>query len=393
MVYVVREITEFSRIQKELERAGRHEALASFAGGVAHDLNNLFAGIIGYIEMAREHCEDNSKPGKYLKKACTAFPGLISLTRQLLTFSKGGYRSLTPCNISLTVRPVSELVLFGSEITLDCQLPADLWIAKIDEAQINQIISNLILNARQAMKDKGAISIEAHNSHREEDVENSIVAGDFIIMRIKDSGPGIGSADKDRIFDPLYTTKPEGSGLGLATTRAILKKAGGSIELESTGNNGTCFKIELPADSENSQEREPSADEVTIQKPKKKILLMDNDESVRQVTSDMFNSIGIEVLLAGSGEEALSHAEAFDREKEMLMGAVLDLTIRGNIDGVETARRLHQRYPGLPLVACSGYGLNESADSLTEKIFHSSIEKPYRYKDMMALVEKLSSSA
>ena len=246
VVLVFRDVTEKQKIEEEMARASKLESVGLLAGGLAHDFNNVLAVIVGNISLAKHAVGNNPSLLAKLSEMETASVRAKDLTRQLLAFSKGEPVK-KEVSVGALVKDAAGFVLKGAPITLQCTLPEDLWPIEADEAQISQVIQNLVINAKQAMPEGGKIEVQCQNVPVEAAAALPLQKGRYVQILVKDQGHGIPNEHLDKIFDPYFTTKPEGTGLGLATSYAIVKKHDGHIQVESTREVGTIFSIYLPA--------------------------------------------------------------------------------------------------------------------------------------------------
>lgn len=246
VVLVFRDVTEKQKIEEEMARASKLESVGLLAGGLAHDFNNVLTAIVGNIEMAKHAVGNNPSLLGRLTEMEKASMRARDLTQQLLSFSKGAPVKKT-LSVGALVKDAAGFALKGSLITLQCVLPDELWPIEADEAQISQVIQNLVINAKQAMPQGGKIEVQCQNVPAEAAAALPLQKGQYVQILVKDQGHGILNEHLDKIFDPYFTTKPEGTGLGLAASYSIIKKHDGHIQVESTRGVGTTFSIYLPA--------------------------------------------------------------------------------------------------------------------------------------------------
>jgi PAS domain S-box-containing protein len=246
VVLVFRDITEQQKLLETAQRTDKLESIGVLAGGIAHDFNNLLSGIYGYIGMAQESCEPDSKTAVYLGKAIKTFSRAKGLTQQLLTFAKGGAPSLTTGSIADKLKESTMFALSGSNAGCSFRIAHDLWLCDFDVNMMGQVIDNIILNAVQAMPEGGTITVTAENTDIIDSKQPVLKNGKYVHIAIADTGIGIPANIMSRIFDPFFTTKQKGSGLGLATVYSIITKHDGTISVESMPDKGTTFHIHLP---------------------------------------------------------------------------------------------------------------------------------------------------
>jgi len=382
VIETTRNITERHLLAAEQLKTQKLEAIGTLAGGIAHDFNNLLQGVFGYVSMAKMEAQQPEKVTELLNQAEKALSLSVNLTTQLLTFSKGG----NPVKKQIDLRPVvdnaTKFALSGSRSDYRLQVDSDLWPAEVDEGQIAQVIQNIVLNASEAMPDGGLVHIAAGN----------LEAGTGprrVRIVIKDTGTGIPESYRSKIFDPYFTTKPKGSGLGLATSYSIVKNHGGSIEVLSTKNEGTSFTIVLPACMAAGSELRmvpPSAD---VQKQRQRILLMDDETVVRDVAKSMIETLGNDIELASHGEEAIGKYQGALVSDNPFDLVILDLTVKGGLGGRETLRKLLEIDPEVRAVVSSGYSDTSAASEYRDLGFRGLLNKPYTIKDLKECLNNL----
>lgn len=388
-VIAFRDISEKKKMEEELLKASKIESLGIFAGGIAHDFNNLLTAILGNISIVRLNLGDEDMNSSYLLDAEKASLRAKELTNQLLTFSRGGAPIKVASSLKNIIVDASTFILSGASVGIEFSIDNDLWNAEVDRGQISQVIQNLVLNARQVMNDGGVITIAAENIHLEKDSPvMGLKADRYIRVSVTDTGEGIPDSLKQKIFDPFFSTKKEGTGLGLAVTASIIKKHGGCISVESTAGMGTTFYFYLPATLQ-----EPSG-----KRGKRKhrsfrglrVLLMDDDVIVQKVGENMLKRLGCDVLVADDGERAL---EIYKREKDLdnpVDLVIVDLTVPGGMGGKETLQRLLDIDQSISAVVSSGYSNDQVMANYRSHGFASYIVKPYSIDEIeMAVVEAM----
>jgi PAS domain S-box-containing protein len=376
---------ENEKLSERLSQAQKLESLGVLAGGIAHDFNNLLGGIYGYIDIAAERTQE-TKVSVYLTKALGTIDRAKGLTQQLLTFAKGGVPRkkldlLTPC-----IRDTVQFALSGSRITYNFNLPEDLWMCEFDANQIGQVIDNLIINAQQAMPDGGSIEVTAQNITFTENQHQSLNGGNYVKIGIKDHGIGISQEALHKIFDPFYTTKPAGHGLGLATCYSIIKRHGGYIDVDSELGKGTTFNIYLPATIDGVAK---SIKESAItHKGAGTILIMDDEEVIRESLEDVLKVLGYSVICAKTGAEAIDIFSADKKTGQNISSMIFDLTIPGGIGGKEAIIEIRKIDKNIPVFVASGYADDPVMANPTNYGFSSSISKPFRKKDIADMLNK-----
>ncbi len=290
-----KEIEDRERMEEELVKAQKLESLGVLAGGIAHDFNNLLASILGNISLTMLDLKPSDGPYRQLEAAERASLRAQDLTQQLLTFSKGGAPVKRTTVITDVIKEAAGFALRGSRVRHDFFFADELWLLDIDEGQISQVIHNLVINADHAMPEGGTITIRCENCVIGDSIGLPLRPGDYVKVSVQDHGVGIVREHLSKIFDPYFTTKQKGSGLGLATSYSIIKKHGGHIIAESELGVGTIFTFYLPASRSGKVAKQ--ADETKLFTGTGKILLMDDEEDVRQTTGDVLKRLGYRVRL------------------------------------------------------------------------------------------------
>jgi PAS domain S-box-containing protein len=381
------DITERKRMQEELQRIQKLELLRVFAGGIAHDFNNLLTGIFGSIQLARQELPDASAPAIHLDKATGVFERAKDLTQRLLTYTKGKTTGMGAVEIDAILRECCALSLSGANIQCRTKLADGLWTVRADANQLAQVLNNIIINARQAMKNGGRLEISAQNHSLEANQVGRLPAGKYVAVAIKDEGGGIPENVITRIFDPFFTTKTGGSGLGLTTSLAIIHEHGGHIGVASSAGAGSTFTVWLPAcfGKKTSMPAESSPDVV---QGVGRILIMDDEEVIRDLAGAMLRSGGYETVAVGNGEEALEAYRNAASSGRSFAAVLLDLTIRGGMGGLETASELLKIDPNAAIVMSSGYSNDATMSELVAPGHITLIPKPYLLHEILAAVRK-----
>jgi len=376
----LRDITEKHRLEEEVLKVQKLEAIGVLAGGIAHDFNNFLASIMGNISLVKTDVSQDDKIYHLLEEAEEASKRAKALTQQLLTFSKGGAPVKEVTTISDVIVGCSTFALSGSKVGCDFNLPVDLWPVKIDIGQINQVIQNIIINANQAMPEGGAIRISATNITVDMNHGLPLQPGNYVLLSFQDSGSGIPEMNINKIFDPYFTSKENGSGLGLTTAYSIIKRHDGHITVDSQVGIGTIFNVYLPSSKEELQKKAEDA-RIDIQ-GKGKILAMDDEEMIRSLIQEMLDRMGYKVELASDGEEAIGLYQRAKEAGEPFDAVILDLTVPGAMGGKETIGRLCQIDANVKAIVSSGYSIDPVMSNYEKYGFCGVVEKPYNLQKL-----------
>jgi len=393
-VLVFRDVTEKIKNEQEIQKIKKLESIGILAGGIAHDFNNLLTGIFGNLSLIKMHIHKGDKIFKYLESAEKSIDRATNLTSQLLTFAKGGQPVKQDAQIGPLIREAALFNLRGSNIKLDIKISRALWPVKVDKGQFSQVIANLVINAKQAMPRGGALSIRLTNFHNSTG-RLPLSAKQCIRIRIKDEGTGIKNKYLERIFDPYFSTKNQGSGLGLATVYSIIKRHEGFVEVKSQWGKGSTFTIYLPASASAdphpaSVKNKRASSEQTI--AALRFLVMDDEQIIRQVTAEMLHSLGHTVEFAGSGEEALKKYERQKNTGRLFDIVILDLTVPGAMGGRETIEKILKINPQAKVIVASGYSNDPILADYEKYGFKGKIIKPFRMEEFKQAIEQVINS-
>lgn len=379
-----RDISERKKSETERLTTSKLESLGTLAGGIAHDLNNILTVISGNIGLAQiEAPADGGSLLGFLSKAGQAAQHAAHLSSQLLTFSKGGAPLKKVVSIGELLEHAAEFALYGSNLRADFDIAVDLWKAEVDAGQIEQVVNALMLNAREAMPQGGTVRVRARNIVFEENAEASLSSGRYIKVTISDRGSGISEELRSRIFDPYFTTKPTGTGLGLAISYSIVKKHGGLLVLENSSVEGSVFAFYLRA-SENAatSSLETRRSGRPFHYNHQRILVMDDEEAIRELTSQLLGTLGYEVTAVPDGLEAVRLYERALRKGEHFQAVILDATVRGGMGGVATIERLRSMDPKVNAIICSGYSDEAALSEFLAYGFRGALPKPFTRSEL-----------
>jgi len=390
-VWIFRDISAERELEKEFLKSQKLESIGLLAGGIAHDFNNILSGILGNAQLAAMAAKSGKSLEKYLSGIEEATKNAASLTQQLLTFSKGGKPVKELISLKELLVESVDFALRGSTVKGKLDIPADLWMVEADPGQINQVINNLTINAVQSMPGGGMLKISANNipslsSAGEEALP--LAEGRYIKITCTDTGIGIPKENLTHIFDPYFTTKQKGSGLGLATTHAIIKKHNGLIRVKSTLGRGTTFEIYLPA-SDRQRVKESKHEQGLVDWQGKKALVMDDEPYIRELLQDFLEMLGFEVVTAGDGKETIELYEKALRSKAPIDVLILDLTIRGGLGGKETSKKIKELNPNAKIIVASGYSTDSILADYKEYGFAARLSKPFTIEEINKVLLKV----
>lgn len=384
---VLMDVTEMKNAEMELMRIQKLESIGVLAGGIAHDFNNILTAILGNISLAKMISGNDSRVEERLTEAERACLRAKDLTQQLLTFSKGGTPVKKATSLAHLLKETATFLLRGSNIKPQFEFSDNLWLVEADEGQLSQVINNLVINAKQAMPTGGIVKIRAYNYFNDGHSDLPLPKGKYVCFSIQDTGVGIDENSLEKIFDPYFTTKKTGSGLGLAVTFSVIKKHKGHITVQSKVNEGTIFFVYLPAsDKMTLDEQEDNTSPTQLQG---RVLLMDDEEFIRDVGTEMLNSLGLEVETAKDGEEAVNrYKKALESGKKFDL-VILDLTVPGGKGGKETIEELHSVDAQVTAIVSSGYSNDPILAHYSEYGFKGYVSKPYRVEEISSTIQKV----
>jgi len=381
VVLVFRDETEKRRIEESLRKSERLESLGALAGGLAHDFNNLLCGLFGFIELAKTQADKPDEVRACLNEATEVFDRARGLTKQLLTFAKGGAPERQPTDLASLLRQGVQFALSGSSVAADFDIPPDLWSCDVDRSQLYQVFGNLALNGQQAMPEGGTLIVRAVNWPKGQPVPFGLDEGRYVKLSIRDEGMGILPNVLPRIFDPFYTTKEHGNGLGLAMVHSVVTQHGGHVDVTSAIGRGTTFSIYLPA-SEKSHDEAAQVPQAQAKKGSGRILVVDDEDTNVRVASGLLKQLGYQPAGAHNEQEALYIFRKAREKGQPFDAAILDLTIKGGPGGKEIAQSLLKEDPNLKLIATSGYSNDPIMSEPTNYSFQNRLHKPFRLTEL-----------
>jgi PAS domain S-box-containing protein len=372
VVLVFRDITDRIRMEKELFKNQKLESLGILAGGIAHDFNNILTAVTGNVFLAKNQVTPDHEIFELLKEVESALARAQTLTKKLLTFGKGG----TPVKETVSIRNIitesSRYVLRGSKSKCQFSIAEDLWSAKVDVGQISQVINNVVINADQAMPEGGIVHVAAENLIIAERRDLPLKPGRYIRISIKDQGVGIAAKCLSKIFDPYFTTKQGGSGLGLAAAYSIIRNHDGHITVESQLAVGTTFHIYLA-----SAKAVPEKEEIKLTKGQGRILVMDDEVPLRKMIGRMLGVLGYEAEFARDGAEAIEKYKKAKESANPYDAVVLDLIVPCGMGGKECIAELLKIDPEVKAVVFSGYSEDPVLSNFQGYGFKGMMPKPF----------------
>lgn len=378
VVLVFSDVTDKLKVEQELVKIQKLEMVGVLAGGIAHDFNNILVAILGNINLATLMLTEDHEALALLKEAEQSSLRAKKLTGKLLAFARGGEPVKEISSLREMIAEEVDFALRGSNVSGCTHIPEDLWPAAIDKGQIGQAFQNLIMNARQAMPDGGTIEVCCENRVLRAGQVESLAPGNYLEILITDQGCGIPAANLDRIFEPFFSTKKEGSGMGLAITHSIVTKHGGRIRVSSTEGQGSTFTVYLPAVAK-GQPREVQLEKVP---GGGRVLVMDDEDTVRCVAASMLEFLGYEVEVAREGREAIDiYARCLGSDAPVDV-VIMDLTIPGGMGGAKAVREVLALHPAAKVIVSSGYSEDPVMAEYRRYGFCGAIAKPYQLQEL-----------
>jgi len=390
-VGITQDISERKLMEDELLKARKLESVGVLAGGIAHDFNNILTGLFGNIELARMKLPTDHAAFSYIQNSSQALEKATRLTQQFLTFAKGGEPIIELIDIRPIIQDSIKLSLSGSNVKATLNLPENLWQVKADKGQLSQVITNLVINADQAMPEGGTLTFKAENI---KDVDNNLsylFSENVVKLEIIDEGSGISAEHQKQIFDPYFSTKMAGSGLGLATVHSIINKHNGHISVASELGIGTTFTIYLPSDISVHQ----TTDATTSDIPEKTnsrtghILLMDDDEMILDLSTEMIKTFGYTADTSADGKEAIEKFISAKKCGKPFDVVIMDLTIPGGMGGQEALHKLLTIDPEAKVIVSSGYSTDPVIANYKDFGFKGRLVKPFPMVDLQKELSRL----
>ncbi|MBI5845865.1 MAG: PAS domain S-box protein [Deltaproteobacteria bacterium] len=387
-----RDVTDRHKYMEELGRIEKLESIGVLAGGIAHDFNNMLTGILGNVSLARLHAKTDQAVTVRLKEAEKAILAARELTQQLLTFSGGGAPLTESASLDTLLKESVGFALSGGKVRCEYDLPGNLWPVEVDPGQIRQVVHNLVLNAVHAQGGMGVVRISAENLEIEEGAASGLPLGPgrYVVVKIEDEGHGIPEKNLARIFDPYFTTKKDGSGLGLAVTFQVIARHHGHIAVTSKPGVGSTFHVYLPA-SDDLPLVMKEVSTVPVSGRGERILVMDDEEAVLDVTSAMLDYMGFIVETARDGQEAVERYRRALERGEPFQVVMTDLNVAGGMGGKEAMQQILALDPRARGIVSSGYCHDPIMGEYSRYGFSGVIAKPYTPEKLFTVLEKILS--
>ena len=370
-------------------RTQKLESLGVLAGGIAHDFNNLLTGIMGNISLIRMMLPTESKVQERLQSCEKAVKEATSLTGQLLTFSRGGEPVKKLIDLHLVVQDAATFALRGSNVAGKLQIDEGLWPIEADAGQIGQVLNNLLINADQSMPEGGMVRVVLDNCTLAKNEIAALQPGPYVLISVADHDCGISPEDLSRIFDPYFTTKTTGTGLGLTSIYSIVKRHGGEVIVSSKVGEGTIFKVSLPASPE-SRVEDKAAETQPHHTGEGYVILMDDEENIREVAGEMLSFFGYRSSLCSCGEEVVA---LYKGELELGIrpaAVIMDLTVPGKMGGLEAASKILELDPSARIIVSSGYSHDAVMSDYQKYGFSDALHKPFSMEEMSAVLKKIT---
>ncbi|NDA67505.1 MAG: PAS domain S-box protein, partial [Verrucomicrobia bacterium] len=379
-VLVFRDVSDQQAIMEERVRASKLDSLGILAGGIAHDFNNILTAVIGNVSFARLFCQPGEKQFERLEEAEKAALRAKDLATQLLTFAKGGAPVRQTASLVELIRDSTSFALRGSNVRCEFHPAPDLWPVEVDQGQFSQVIQNLVINAVQAMPNGGVIRVSADNLTLEADSPLGLAPGRYCRVTVKDHGIGIKPEHLSKVFDPYFTTKEKGTGLGLATSYSIVKKHDGIIAADSTLGVGSEFHVYLPASDKPVKPVQP-VQPAPVQ-GQGRILVMDDEELIRELAQTALEFLGYQVDTVADGEACIKAYVTARDEGRPYAAVIMDLTIPGGMGGKEAIQKLLEIDPEVRAIVSSGYSHGPEMANHKQHGFRGMVGKPYKVEEL-----------
>lgn len=384
-VLVIEDISQKTRIEQELQKIQKMDSLAMLSAGIAHDFNNFLTTIMGNLSLARSSLEPEHPLCKLLKNAERGTQHAKLLTDRLYSFSRSASPLKKHCALKDLLEDTAAFIFTGSRTRWESTISEKLWLCEVDEGQLSQVLNNLFINASQAMPEGGIVTIGARNRKMLWDPSLSLQNGPYVEIRISDEGVGIEPQNMEKLFEPYFTTKPKGNGLGLATCYSIIKSHDGHILVDSDLGKGTTFTLYIPADPAAKLIKSEQATQIA--RGTGRILVMDDEDLVQDIAGQMLEHLGYQVDFARHGEGALElYREAMECGEPFDL-VILDLSVNHGSGGNEALRLLQGYHPSVRALLSSGYAHREEVRLFQNHGYQGTIIKPYNIEQLSWAVQ------
>ncbi len=387
---IVEDVTEHKALERQLVQAQKFEAIGQLAGGIAHDFNNMIGAILGWVDLGLDETEANSRVHRHFKKVRHQAERAAALTRQLLAFARR--QILEPRNIDLNQTTIETLSLLekviGSNIEIKANLAPNLAVVRADPTQVEQVMMNLCINARDAMPEGGSLIIDTSNIALDAafcTLQPLARPGQYVMLAVTDSGTGMDAATLDRIFEPFFTTKEmgKGTGLGLATVYGIVRQHGGFLNVYSEPGVGSTFRVYLPISTTATPSRDSVEETGPVAGGTETILVAEDHEGLRQLAQETLAALGYNVLLAADGQQALQEFQRCPETNLVLLDVVLP-----KLSGPEVYAKLQETHPSLPVIFATGYSPDLAVIQKVQQQGFPVLQKPYSSRNLARAVRK-----
>lgn len=383
------DVTERKILQQEREKAQRLSSLGVLAGGIAHDFNNILTGIIGNISLAAMMVGKEHKAAERLTDCQNAAHRAAELTQQLITFSRGGEPVRKVVDAARLINETLTFCMRGSNVRGDLDCAPDLWKINVDAGQIHQVLNNLLINARQSMEAGGTVRVRAENCEIHKGDPKRFAPGRYIRITVQDEGCGIPAADLEHIFDPYFTTKKFGTGLGLTSVYSIVRRHGGQVQVSSAAGQGTTFTLYLPALTYGVEDAPEHGHKEDVFPGSGRILVMDDEKMIRNLATTMLKASGYEVENCKDGAQAVECFIQARKEGRPFDVVILDLTVPGGMGGREAAELIREQDRDVILIVSSGYSSDHIMADYLRYGFNAAVAKPYTMQNITGEVSRM----
>ena len=386
------DITEQKHAESEMLKVQKLKSIGTLAGGIAHDFNNILMGATGYLELSKMKLKSNDEVKGYIQDAEKALQRARMITTQFLTFARGGAPVLQAVNLQQVVKESITFNLSGSNVKACLNFSGETLPVKADKDQLYQVVANLTTNAKQSMPEGGHFYVDTENVKDQHIDSPGSQSGDFVKLTLRDEGIGIEEDNLERIFDPYFSTRADGHGLGLATVHSIVSKHNGFIKVDSTPGSGTIVTVFLPVDkpAESSASRlSDSQLPITEKTTPARVLIMDDEELIRRVAMMMLEKSGYFVDAVSDGDAALAKYTSAKQEGKPFDIVIMDLTIPGGMGGKEAIKKLLQIDPEAKVIVSSGYFSDPVVAEFSEYGFKGCLTKPFQMDELLNEIESL----